>query len=73
MDELGGRESSVFGVNGGAGDSKFLSRFVNGNIDQHNHFMRKKNSKVGPHKNDQLIAIEHFELSAIHLPGGLLA
>jgi hypothetical protein len=65
VDGLGRGETCVFGVNGGTGDSKFLSRLVNWNIDQHNHFMGKKDPKVGLHKNNQFIAVEHFEFSSI--------
>ena len=53
-----GGETCVFGVNGGTGDSKFLSRLVNWNIDQHNHFVGKKDSKVGLHKSNQFIRVE---------------
>ena len=70
--ESGRRESGVLGINRSAGDAKFLSRLVDRDIDEHNHFMRKKDPKVGLHKNNQFIAVEHFELSSVHLPSRLL-
>ena len=73
MDESGRRESCVFGVNRRTGDPEFLGSLMDGDIDEHNHFMRKKDPKVALNENDQLIAIEHFEFPTIHLPGGLLA
>ena len=63
VDELGRGESGVFGVNGGPGDSKSLGRLVNRNTDQHNHFMGKKDPKVGSHKNNQFITVEPLEPS----------
>jgi hypothetical protein len=73
VNELGWPESGILGINRGTGNSQFLGRFVNRDINQHDHFMGKKDTKLGSNKNDQLIPIEHFELSSIHLPGGLLA
>ena len=72
-DELGWQESGILAINRGTGDSKFLGSLMDRDIGQHNHFMGKKDPKVGPHKNNQFIAVEHFELSSIHLPGRLLA
>ncbi|OIP31186.1 MAG: hypothetical protein AUK23_00845 [Deltaproteobacteria bacterium CG2_30_43_15] len=71
MNELGRRESSVFGINRGAGDSQFLGRFVDRNIHQHDHFMGKEDTKIRRDKNNQFVTVEHLELSPIHLPGGL--
>ena len=71
VDKLRRGESGIFGVNGGPDDSKFFGRLVDRNTDQHNHFMGKKDAKVGSHENNQFITVEHLEPSSIHLPGRL--
>ena len=72
-DELGWKETLVLCINRTTGDSKFLGSLMDSDIDQHNHFMGKKDPKVGPDKNNQFVTVEHFEPSSIHLPGRLFA
>ena len=71
MNELGRRETRVLDVNRRTGDPKFSCNLVNRDILQYDHLMGKENPKVGSDKDNEFVAVEHFELSAIHLPGGL--